>query len=162
MYKGNAASEMGVIYCPYKKPSIFRRLIKWIKGKFTKRSVVELFVMRVDEPSKYTGSTYPKYLVEREIGKEAARRLHVPGQEADSRCEAREVPARMPVLLLEGQRGPAPDVIVLYCLDGKMNFARKAYEESGLVRNLIDTQKEWIAGHTVREVSDELEELYMK
>lgn len=54
------------------------------------------------------------------------------------------------------------DVIVLDCLDGKLNFARKAYEESGLVRDLIDTQKEWIAGHTVREVSDELEELYMK
>ncbi len=43
-----------------------------------------------------------------------------------------------------------------------MNFARKAYEESGLVRDLIDTQKEWIAGNTVREVSDELEELYMR
>lgn len=55
-----------------------------------------------------------------------------------------------------------PDVIVLDCLDGKMNFARKTYEESGLVRDLIDTQKEWIAGHTIREVSDELEELYMK
>lgn len=55
-----------------------------------------------------------------------------------------------------------PDVIVLDCLDGKMNFARKAYEESGLVRDLIDTQKDWIAGHTVREVSDELEELYMR
>lgn len=55
-----------------------------------------------------------------------------------------------------------PDVIVLDCLDGKLNFSRKAYEESGLVRDLIDTQKEWIAGHTVREVSDELEELYTK
>ena len=54
------------------------------------------------------------------------------------------------------------DVIVLDCLDGKLNFARKAYDESGLVRDLIDTQKEWIAGHTVREVSDELEDLYMK
>lgn len=67
MYKGNTATEAGVIYCPYRKPSIFRRFIKWIKGKFKKRSVVELFVMTVDEPSKYTGSTYPKYLVEREI-----------------------------------------------------------------------------------------------
>jgi hypothetical protein len=55
-----------------------------------------------------------------------------------------------------------PDVIVLDCLDGKLNFSRKAYEESGLVRDLIDAQKEWIAGHTVREVSDELEELYTK
>lgn len=53
------------------------------------------------------------------------------------------------------------DVIVLDCLDGKMNFAKKAYEESDLVRDLINTQKEWIAGHTIREVSDKLEELYM-
>ena len=57
--------------------------------------------------------------------------------------------------------GEGPHV-VLDCLDGKLNFSRQAYEESGLVRDLIDTQKEWIAGHTVREVSDELEELYMK
>ena len=67
MYKGNTLSEPGIIYCPYRKPSIFRRFIKWIKGKFRKPKSVELFVMRVDKPSKYTGSTYPKYLVEREI-----------------------------------------------------------------------------------------------
>lgn len=67
MFKGKTASEPGIIYCPYNKPSIFRRFINWIKGKFAKRSSVELFVMTVDEPSKYTGSTYPKYLVEREI-----------------------------------------------------------------------------------------------
>lgn len=67
MYKGTTASEPGIIYCPYRKPSIFRMLINWIKGKFTKRSSVDLFVMTVDEPSPYTGSTYPKYLVEREI-----------------------------------------------------------------------------------------------
>jgi len=52
--------------------------------------------------------------------------------------------------------------IVLDCLDGKLTFSMKAYKESGLVRDLIDNQKEWIAGHTIREVSDELEELYMK
>lgn len=67
MYKGNAASEPGILFCPYRKPSIFRRFINWIKGKFRKSSVVDLFVMTVDEPSEYTGSTYPKYLVEREI-----------------------------------------------------------------------------------------------
>ena len=67
MYKGKTASKPGIIYCPYRKPSIFRRFIKWIKGKFTKPSSVELFVMTVDEPSPYTGSTYPKSLVEREI-----------------------------------------------------------------------------------------------
>ena len=69
MFKGNTATESGVIYCPYKKPSIFRRFINWIKGKFTKRNVVELFVMTVDEPSKYTGSTYSRKLIEREIAK---------------------------------------------------------------------------------------------
>ena len=74
MYKGNATSEMGVIYCPYTKPSIFRRFIHWIKGKFTKRSVVELkcysvelYVMTVDKPSKYTGYTYSKELIQREL-----------------------------------------------------------------------------------------------
>ena len=54
------------------------------------------------------------------------------------------------------------DIIVLDCIDGKLNFARQAYNESALVRDLIDTQKEWIAGHTMRDVADELEELYMK
>ena len=67
MFKGNAASEPGIIHCPYKKPSIFRRFIKWIKGKFKKRSSVELFVMTVDEPSQYTGHTYSKELIQREL-----------------------------------------------------------------------------------------------
>ena len=67
MYKGKTVSEPGRIYCLYKKLPIFRRFINWIKGKFEKRKSVELFVMTVDELSKYTGSTYPKYLVEREI-----------------------------------------------------------------------------------------------
>lgn len=67
MYKGNTASEPGIICCPYKNPSIFRRFISWIKGKFTKRSSVELFVMTVDEPSKYTGHTYSKELIQREL-----------------------------------------------------------------------------------------------
>jgi hypothetical protein len=35
VFKGNIASEPGIIYCPYRKPSIFRRFINWIKGKFT-------------------------------------------------------------------------------------------------------------------------------
>lgn len=67
MYKGKTLSEPGIIYCPYRKPSIFRRFINWIKGKFTKRRVVELFVMTVDEPSKYTGHTYSKELIQREL-----------------------------------------------------------------------------------------------
>lgn len=67
MYKGNSATKSGVIYCPYKKPSIFRRFINWIKGKFTKRSVVDLYVMTVDEPSPYTGHTYSKELIQREL-----------------------------------------------------------------------------------------------
>ena len=67
MYKGNAASEPGIIYCPYHKPSIFRRFAKWINGKFKKRISVELLVMTVDEPSKYTGRTYSKELIQREL-----------------------------------------------------------------------------------------------
>lgn len=67
MYKGKTASEPGIIYCPYRKPSIFRRFINWIKGKFKKRISVELFVMTVDEPSKYTGHTYSKELIQREL-----------------------------------------------------------------------------------------------
>lgn len=55
-----------------------------------------------------------------------------------------------------------PDTIVLDCLDGKMNFSRQTYKESALVRDLIDNQKEWISKHTIREVADELEELYLK
>ena len=67
MFKGIAASEPGIIYCPYKKHSIFRRFIKWIKGKFRKCIPVELFVMTVDEPSKYTGRIYSKELIQREL-----------------------------------------------------------------------------------------------
>ena len=55
-----------------------------------------------------------------------------------------------------------PDVIVLDCLDGKLNFARQAYNESALVRDLIDNRKDWISRNTMRDVADELEELYMR
>lgn len=67
MFKGKTTSEPGIIYCPYKKPSIFRRFIKWIKGKFRTHISVELYVMTVDEPSKYTGRTYSKELIQREL-----------------------------------------------------------------------------------------------
>lgn len=67
MFKGKTVSELGIICCSYKKLSIFRRFIKWIKGKFKKRISVELYVMTVDEPSKYTGHTYSKELIQREL-----------------------------------------------------------------------------------------------
>lgn len=53
-------------------------------------------------------------------------------------------------------------VMHLQCSDGVLNFARQAYNESKLVRDLIENQPEWIASHTMRDVADELEGLYMK
>ena len=54
------------------------------------------------------------------------------------------------------------NTIILKCLDGEMKFARQSYNESELVRDLIDNNPKWIAEHTIREVSDELYELYCK
>jgi hypothetical protein len=53
-------------------------------------------------------------------------------------------------------------VMHLQCSDGVLNFAIRAYIESELVRDLIDKKPGWIASHTMRDVADELEELYMK
>lgn len=33
-YKGKIINEKGIIYCPYKKLSKFRRFINWIVNKF--------------------------------------------------------------------------------------------------------------------------------
>ena len=67
MLKGNTTSNPGILCCPYKKPSNFRRFINWIKGKFKKRKVVDLFVMTVDEMSSHNGRKYPKELIRREL-----------------------------------------------------------------------------------------------
>lgn len=53
-------------------------------------------------------------------------------------------------------------IMHLKCSDGVLNFARQAYDESELVRDLIEKKPEWIASHTMRDVADELEELNMK
>lgn len=54
------------------------------------------------------------------------------------------------------------NTLYLQCSDGTLHFARQAYNESELVKDLIDNCKGWIASHTMRDVSDELEGLYMK
>ena len=58
--------------------------------------------------------------------------------------------------------GDAPDTFSLECKDGLLNFSVKAYMDSDAVREFIDNNPGWIASHTMRDVSDELEELYMK
>lgn len=50
----------------------------------------------------------------------------------------------------------------LQCSDGTLHVARQAYNESDLVRDLIDNGTQWISNHSMRDVADELEELYMK
>jgi hypothetical protein len=50
----------------------------------------------------------------------------------------------------------------LQCSDGTLHFARQAYNESALVRDVIDNGTQWISNHSMRDVADELEELYMK
>lgn len=59
---------------------------------------------------------------------------------------------------------PASDETTMYlqCSNGTLHFARQSYNESTLVRDLIDNGMQWIASHTMRDVADELEELYMK
>ena len=45
-FKGKTIGPSGIIYCPYKKPSKFRRFIKWCLNKITifksKRQAEEL------------------------------------------------------------------------------------------------------------------------
>lgn len=69
MYIETALKRLNVIHRDVTtyKPSIFHRFINWIKGKFKKHISVELYVMTVDEPSKYTGRKYSKDLIQREL-----------------------------------------------------------------------------------------------
>lgn len=52
--------------------------------------------------------------------------------------------------------------LYLQCCDGTLHFSRKTYHESELVRDLIDNNADWISKNSMRDVADELEELYMK
>lgn len=53
-------------------------------------------------------------------------------------------------------------MITLNCKDGALELDEGIYNESGLVRNLVDHTQHWIAEHTKDEVRDEIEELYYK
>ena len=53
-------------------------------------------------------------------------------------------------------------MITLNCKDGTLELDEGIYEESCLVRDLVDHTKGWIASHTKQEVYDEIEELYYK
>ena len=69
---------------------------------------------------------------------------------------------RFPDGIRETPEAPAGDTMAIQCQDGNLNFSVKAYMESSAVRDFIDTHPDWIASHSMRDVADELEELYMK
>lgn len=52
--------------------------------------------------------------------------------------------------------------MVLNCKDGTLELDEQIYEESSLVRDLVDNTPGWISKHTKKEVYDEIEELYYK
>lgn len=52
--------------------------------------------------------------------------------------------------------------MVLNCKDGTLELDEQIYEESCLVRDLVDPTQGWIARHTKDEVQAEIEELYYK
>ncbi len=52
--------------------------------------------------------------------------------------------------------------MVLNCKDGTLELDEQIYEESCLVRDLVDRTQGWIASHSKDEVRDEIEELYYK
>lgn len=53
-------------------------------------------------------------------------------------------------------------MITLNCKDGTLELDEQIYEESCLVRDLVDRTQGWIASHTKQEVYDEIEGLYYK
>lgn len=53
-------------------------------------------------------------------------------------------------------------MITLNCKDGELELDEDIYNESCLVRGLVDHTQNWIAGHTKDEVRTEIEELYYK
>lgn len=52
--------------------------------------------------------------------------------------------------------------MVLNCKEGTLELDDQIYEESCLVRDLVDRTQGWIASHSKEEVRDEIEELYYK
>ena len=53
-------------------------------------------------------------------------------------------------------------MITLSCKDGELELDNNIYDESCLVRDLVDDTQHWIAEHTKDEVYMEIEELYYK
>lgn len=53
-------------------------------------------------------------------------------------------------------------IITLNCKDGELELDEDIYNESCLVRDLVDHTQHWIAEHTKNEVRTEIEELYYK
>lgn len=53
-------------------------------------------------------------------------------------------------------------MITIDCKDGELELDEEIYNESCLVRDLVDNTRHWIAKHTKSEVHTEIEELYNK
>lgn len=53
-------------------------------------------------------------------------------------------------------------IITLNCKDGELELDEDIYNESYLVRDLVDHTQNWIVEHTKDEVRTEIEELYYK
>ena len=53
-------------------------------------------------------------------------------------------------------------MITVNCKDGTLELDETIYNNSCLVRDLVDNTQHWIASHTKDEVRMEIEELYYK
>lgn len=77
-YKGNTATEQGVIFCPYKKEfflvKLFKRLFKKISRIFRRKREYTLYVMELGKPTKDSRRVYREDIVCRELSKFNDRR----------------------------------------------------------------------------------------
>ena len=90
----------------------------------------------------------------REVSDELEGRYYWDNDHVDSKPNPQETSQDAP--------GDTPDTFSLVCKDGLLKYSVKAYLESAAVRDFIGSHPGWIASHSRKDVSDELEELYMK
>ena len=120
-----------------KKYSMFNRFIAWIKGKFRKLFSCEMYVMTLDGPSEYTGTVYPRYIIERELeGRPKGMPFYVHVGRDDMMMNLRGFAGRYPIF--ENSQETAIGTVDNFRIEGNKLFARMTLLGTGLDKYVRD------------------------
>ena len=90
---------------------------------------------------------------------DALNELKTAGYE-ENECEVVKVQQTIRVMTESAPEGEFSEMMRIHCSDGDIELPYQHYMECLDVSNFIENEPDWIHGHTKKEVSERLQELY--